>query len=152
MSTVILENAGETVILEGAAAEEYLNEAVRRYPNEPKSLFEHLKKTYSPEDFSKLSKDSIEKAISSKSKLGIQKEWISYMKKWNQDEGSDYEKAQNAKIAYMEKLNIVPIWKDGAGTELGCDVNSKKVYCYDHNYGFMSSSISINKLLKLKGE
>jgi len=128
----------------------FLNEATLTGVNEPKNLYEYLKKTYKPSDFENLTEESIQNDIKSKRKINLQKEWIQYTTEWINDENDpEGSKVFRSKIKRMEKLKIVMIWDDGGGTELGYDLNSKKIYCFDHDYGFINSSITMKQAVSL---
>ena len=130
---------------------ELVEEAALRFKGEPTDLLKHLKNTYTSEDFENISEELINKRIDSNYKRGIEKEWAKYEKEWA-DADSKYKedyKIHMSKIKAINKLDCVMIWNDCAGTELGYDLKSKRIYCFDHNYGFISSSISIKELLSL---
>lgn len=120
-----------------------------KFDNEPSNLYKYLLKVYKPNDFNNITKDSINKVLESKTNGNLQKEWIGYMESWK-DNDDKYNSIIDSKVQYLKGLNIVKIWEDYGGTELGIDIDSKKIFCFDHDYGLINNTISINQAVSLK--
>ena len=112
-------------------------------------VIEFLKNKFNSADFKTLNSNNINKSIEGEKHSGLEKEWAKVIRSQISNKNP---KIANKKyldlIKKLEKLNLVLIWKK-SGTQLGYDLKTNKIYCFDKTEGLINGTTNVNKVLTL---